>query len=267
VLSELLYEGISCRTILSESANDFDVIHLIGSVIHTYHIEKGLEHSRTGSARPIAFWGCGMRDRDPIDPQILSRCVIAGVRGPLSRDLLGLPLDTPLGDPALLLPALIPELPSATVPGKIICVPHYLEKKTDDELQKLTGAEEVMRPQLPFSRSDTLLFISNIAGSKFVLAGSLHAAIVACAYGRPFAFFDSGYIDAPFKWEDLSASINIECKFAAHYEQAIDVYNSYEAQFRIPRLFPLAACCPIPPRAAFLSSVRQLDEARGHVVE
>jgi hypothetical protein len=31
------------------------------------------------------------------------------------------------------------------------------------------------------------------------LAGALHGAIIACAYRVPFAYYDSGKIDLPFK--------------------------------------------------------------------
>jgi hypothetical protein len=34
--------------------------------------------------------------------------------------------------------------------------------------------------------------IDKIASASLVLAGSLHSAVVACAYGVPFAFYNSG---------------------------------------------------------------------------
>ena len=41
--------------------------------------------------------------------------------------------------------------------------------------------------------------IAAIVAAEFVLAGALHAAVVACAYDVPFAYYDSGDIDLPFK--------------------------------------------------------------------
>ena len=84
-----------------------------------------------------------------------------------------------------------------------------------------------------------------IAGADFVLSGSLHAAIAACAYGVPFAFFDSGHVDVPFKWDDFAASIGILPLFARTLAEGRAIYGDVlAATCRPPALSPLLHAAP-----------------------
>jgi hypothetical protein len=87
--------------------------------------------------------------------------------------------------------------------------------------------------------------LDKIAGASFVLSGSLHGAIIACAYNRPFAFWDSGMIDIPFKWDDFSASVGIPSVFVKNVEEAVAVYEmQLKPKIKKPPLTPILDACP-----------------------
>jgi hypothetical protein len=98
--------------------------------------------------------------------------------------------------------------------GRTICIPHIHEPKPHDELLRLSGAELILSPEIDASEDALRDLLDKIASAEFVLTGSLHGAIIACAYKRPFAFWDSGHVDVPFKWEDFARSVNIPAIFA-----------------------------------------------------
>ncbi|MBN8909980.1 MAG: hypothetical protein J0H99_26030 [Rhodospirillales bacterium] len=137
LLSELLFRELTGRSLLNPFTGrrvaPFDTIHLLGSVISNYHVTADLEHGRGFGAQKIAFWCCGKRDGSTLDEELLEHCVFLGARGPLTRDALHLPAETPLGDPALLLPAIYRPHIDRNLADKTLCVPHFLEKKPDSQ--------------------------------------------------------------------------------------------------------------------------------------
>jgi hypothetical protein len=190
-----------------------DVYYLVGSVIREQRIRRALAEFQTGpSLARLAFWGCGARDADGLAADVMPHLTFLGVRGPLTRDALGLPPETVLGDPGLLLPLLVPRPNTVTTPS--LCITHFHEPRESLDIQRQTGVDTVTPAALPRSLPALKALIRQIAGAGFVLSGSLHGAIAACAYGVPFAFFDSGYIDVPFKWRDFAASVGIPTVFA-----------------------------------------------------
>jgi hypothetical protein len=166
-----------------------------------------------------------------------------------------------MGDPALLLPIIHKPRPSAVGAGKIICMPHFLEPLPEEELIRRTGAEVILRPNIAPDMETLLGLVDALATARFVLAGALHAAIVACAFGRPFAFFDSGYIDVPFKWEDFAASVNIPCRFVRSAAEGTVLYETQiRGNYRALPLEPILACAPIVPPRALLQRARGVKE-------
>jgi hypothetical protein len=258
-LSEILFAALRKRAFFKWTRGDigagYDVVHLIGSCISNYHIAKDLEYVRGMGGKRIAFWGCGLRSDEELDPVLLAHCAFLGVRGPLTRDVLGLKESTPLGDPGLLMPCLYTPRPSKAFEGKTICVPHFLDKKSDEALLAMSRSQTILRPNLPGNMESVLSFTDAIAGARFVLAGALHAAIVACAYGRPFAYFDSGYIDVPFKWADFAASIHMPCHFATTVEEGLRVFELQSSQYKKPPLIDLLTCAPYKPSKALVKRV------------
>jgi hypothetical protein len=111
--------------------------------------------------------------------------------------------------------------------------------------------------------------LDKIASASFVLTGALHAAIIACAYGRPFAFWDNGHVDIPFKWWDFASSVNILCVFVRNVNEGRRSYrDAITPRMRIPSLSPILEACPffIRPSALLRALCHdgrlRMDEAR-----
>lgn len=72
------------------------------------------------------------------------------------------------------------------------------------------GSDAVLSPVVE-DADDILETIDLITGARFVLSGSLKAAMVADAYGIPFAPLSSdGFIECPDKWDDWLTAIGID---------------------------------------------------------
>ena len=249
-LSELLYAELAGRGLFERNGGkpkqDYAFIHLIGSVISDSHVRAAVEHAGDGPHAKIAFWGCGKRDAAPLDEELRRHCVFLGARGPLTRDALGLPPETPLGDPALLLPTIYRPRLREELRFKTMCVPHFLETQSDEDLRANTGADVVLRPNIAPRIEDARAFIDRLVSAEFVLCGALHAAIVRYAYGRKFSYFDSGYIDVPFKWRDFSASVGIGDRFATTVAQGEALYGEQTAgRIGLPDLREIWRCAPL----------------------
>jgi len=249
-LAELLFWALCHRgedgKIFSRTARPYDAIYLIGSAISAARISNALEHCRAGRARPLAFWGCGARGREKIPAELLRRCDFPAVRGPLTMDVLGLPIITPLGDPGLLLPLLYQPKILPEFAGKAICVPHFFDPKTDAEILRETGVDHVVRPMVRPDPAAILHLIDIIRSAGFVLSGAMHFCILAFAYGRPFSYWNGGHLDTPFKWEDFSASIGISCRFAKTLDEGLRIHASWiGGKARMPPLAPLIASAPL----------------------
>ncbi|WP_188079338.1 glycosyltransferase [Xanthobacter oligotrophicus] len=237
-----------------------DGYRLLGSAISDWIVHDDLSKLGSWEHGRIVFWCCGMRDETPLQPETLARSIFCGVRGPLTRAALKLPETTVMGDPGLLLPLLHRPQHAQRTAGKSICAPHFHESATDDQLQKLTGADVIVRPAIDRSPTALKILLDEIATSDFVLAGSLHAAIVACAYGVPFCYFDSGYVDVPFKWRDFSASVNIGTFFVDNVAEGRQTYETaIRPRLRKPLLFPILAAAPFAVRTRYLFDAALLD--------
>ncbi len=264
LLSELLLEAFHqprwLRPARLAPVGSFDVVHMLGSVISAGHIIRGLEYARANPQQVIAFWGCGLRDEAPIAPHLRRHCAFFGIRGPSSRAVLGLPDDTPCADPGLLIPVLHEPPPPPPGDKQAICVPHFLEKRDDSDLLRQTGVDRIVRPNIAARRAALCGMIDTIAHADFVMAGALHAAIVAAAYGVPFAYYDSGYIDVPFKWRDFAESVGIPAVFSKSLPEAREVFaRDIRSAMRLPPLAPLVRAAPYRAPASLLRRTKQFD--------
>jgi hypothetical protein len=230
-----------------------DIYRLVGSVIDSTWILRDLRHTIGSQRGHIAFWCCGMRTNVPLDPKVQAMCSFFGVRGPLTRDLLKLPENTVLGDPGLLAPLFHTPSKVPRYENRAVCIPHIQDIKPDAELLEMSGADLVLRPEIAATEHDLHQILNKIASASFVLTGALHAAIIACAYGRPFAFWDNGHVDIPFKWQDFAASINIPCTFVENVAEGRKIYSgSIAPQLRILPLSPILQICPFFVRPSAL---------------
>jgi hypothetical protein len=254
-LSELL-----ALRMLRHPKVEADAYHLVGSVIDEQFIRRALLQA-VGDVRrgTIAFWGCGVRSEHGLSPALRERALIFGVRGPISRDALGLPADTVLGDPALLLPLIHQPRPSAETAGRTICVPHMRDPRSDADLLKMSGADMVVRAVCDNDLDSLGELLDRIIAADFVLSASLHGAIVAAAFGRPFAFWNNGHLDVPLKWRDFSLSIGVEAEFHETVEAGRAAYAGFAPRLRRPPLAPLLEICPFSVRPSVLLRAHVAD--------
>lgn len=224
---------------------DADLYRLIGSVIESSWVLRDLCHHVGTTSGRIAYWCCGMRDARPLEARARAMCQFFGVRGPRTRELLGLPESTVLGDPGLLAPLFHAPAPAPSTAGRVICIPHIHDTKDDAALLAISGAELVLRPQVEASEPALRRILDQIAGARFVLTASLHGAIIACAYRVPFAFWDNGHVDIVFKWEDFAGSVGIPATFVSRADQGRALYDEVLAPaLRRPPMTPILDVCP-----------------------
>ena len=180
----------------------------------------------------------------------------------MTRSVLRLGAGVPIGDTALLLP-LIHAPPARPTFPQAILVPHFHESRTDEALRAASGVDAVLRPNLRNSPLAVIDFIDAVSRASFVLAGSLHAAITAAAYGVPFAFWDNGAVNLPFKWRDFAASIEIPCVFHPTLAGARAWFaREAAATLRLPPLSPMLAVAPLPVRPELFGEAIRRDVRR-----
>lgn len=186
------------------SANPGRCLFAIGSILSPWHISQ--------SQGAIDVWGAGWRG-EPLTADVTERLSIHAVRGPDTAHALGL-TDVPLGDPALLLPLIHPIARPGQPTGTLL-IPHILERRCPpaESLGCSTVVSMAVRQTQPANRqgrTEVLNVVDRIASAEFVLTGSLHAAIVAQAYGVPWSVWTGTGLDCPAKWDDWAHYLNIE---------------------------------------------------------
>ena len=159
----------------------------------------------------------------PTNPAALAGLVPAA-QGPLERAVAALPS---IGKLALIGFALSLALTRdllklSEYENRSVCIPHIHDTKPHAELLKISGADLVLRPEISATEQELRRMLDKIASASFVLTGALHAAIIACAYGRPFAFWDNGHVDIPFKWWDFASSV---CVFVRNVNEGRRSYR------------------------------------------
>ena len=88
--------------------------------------------------------------------------------------------------------------------------------------------------------------VARIIGARFVLTGSLHGAILAQAYGVPWAAYDDGFVDSPPKWSDWAAYLGVEIAFTKTLTEGRAWWESQGRRGRVRSLKPLLASFPYP---------------------
>ncbi|MCF4122239.1 polysaccharide pyruvyl transferase family protein [Antribacter sp. KLBMP9083] len=154
----------------------------VGSVLHL---------ARDGDV----VWGSGVNGK--VDPAAhrFSHLDVRAARGPRTRAFLrtrGVDVPEVFGDPALLLPQLVPALRewSASKTRQVTAVPNL------NEWHLWRSAPAVLSP-----RANVWHCLRTIAASERVIASSLHGIVVAEALGIPATLIASP-IESPFKYHD-----------------------------------------------------------------
>jgi len=237
-----------------------DIYRIVGSCISEWMIwEDLLPLGRENSGR-VVYWGCGLRDETPLHPAVVARSRFYGVRGPLSRDVLGLPPDTPLADPGLLAPLFHRPTKVPELTDRVLCMPHINDQTSEEDLLTLSGADALIRPTVANTESGLRNLLNQIASADFLLTGSLHGAILACAYGVPFAFWDTGHVDITFKWRDFAGSINIPTIFVRNVVEGRRAFDDLiKPVMQRPSFFELLEIAPFEIKPSVLIRALQLD--------
>lgn len=241
-------------------------VRLIGSCLDDDLVASAIELqgvSKVPEGAALTAWGVGMRDAGGLSLESLAHTEILSVRGPRSASDLGLGDLFPQGDPALLLPSLYKPTKIARLSGQTICVPHFNDTRSDDEVKLASGANYVLRPSIRTSLDDVENFLDALTSADFVLCGSLPAAIAAVAYGIPFAFWDNGAIDTPFEWEDFAGSVNIPCQFVGDVAAGQSLYaETLKGPLKIPALWDSLSSAPFPIRSDALLRILKHEMSR-----
>ncbi|WP_253941324.1 polysaccharide pyruvyl transferase family protein [Microbacterium sp. SYP-A9085] len=175
----------------------------VGSIIDLYAYH----------AQGASVWGAGLR-RLPASPgegralrARLGRCY--AVRGPLTREALGLSDECILGDPGILAPEILQgEVPLPT--GRPLVIPHY---RAWGSRQGRVVIKEFMRAGFDVvgPNQDPVNIVRHIRNASAVFGSSLHAIIVADAFGVPASlttFAEKAPLGEPnFKYRDYFQSV------------------------------------------------------------
>ena len=143
----------------------------VGSILHM---------ARTGDV----VWGSGRNGKIGEEHHSFEDLDVRSVRGPLTAQWLrsrGIRAPETFGDPAILIPLLFPDLaspelagPEGAPAGAITFVPNL----NDVEFGVLPDGVDHLDP-----RGDPFTIMRRLARSRFVVASSLHAIIIADAFG------------------------------------------------------------------------------------
>lgn len=141
------------------------------------------------------------------------------VRGPLTAMRLGLPPERATVDPAALLPetdGFRPEDLAAFgggAPGEVLFVPHHTSVGRFD--WEAICAEAGVGYQTP--KDEVRAVVGRLSRARAVVAESMHAAIVADAYGVPWRAVAVTRGFNRFKWEDWARSIEMDAPRAGRF--------------------------------------------------
>lgn len=169
------------------------------------------------------IWGSGFMNEN----ENFNGGEIYAVRGKFTKEKLikmGFQCPDIYGDPALLLPLIIP---ANSKKNDIGIIPHWKEteyfKRTYGNIYKIIDLET----------TDINKVVSEITSCKMILSTSLHGIIVSHAYGIPALWIRKGYIDTDgFKFKDYFSSVDISL-----YEGFEDIDRILESKENIELLF------------------------------
>ena len=154
------------------------------------------------SNKRCVVWGTGFREYD----SIWSGGDVYAVRGYLTKKKLPQEYkDAAIGDPAILLPLLLPISRSSCYERyKIGIVPHYMD--IDDLNNRYSTRYKI----IDVRTNDIEFFVKQIVACDYILSSSLHGLIIAHSYGIPALWISNNYTGSGFfKFHDYFSSVDI----------------------------------------------------------
>jgi succinoglycan biosynthesis protein ExoV len=165
-------------------------------------------NDRIPSARLRVVFGSGVGYRKPPPGHRGNDWRIYCVRGPLSARALGLGEEAAVCDSAILIPAIVPR--PAADGARVVFVPHWSSARVGSWQRACEAAGiEFVDP-----RDDSRSVIACLAAARLVIAESMHAAIIADAFRRPWIAVRSSPAINAFKWQDWCQSLGLD--YAPH---------------------------------------------------
>ena len=169
LLGPMIVEHLRRRAGLSSEGTITSRLLSVGSVLH---------FARDGDV----IWGSGVNGKIAAHSHTFTFLDVRAVRGPHTRAFLqdrGIHVPEIFGDPALLLPHVAPELLNAAQHKKygVTIVPNLEDLRLNRSLRLVPG---VLNPRTGLRRC-----LDRIVRSELVVGSSLHAIIVAEAFGIP----------------------------------------------------------------------------------
>jgi hypothetical protein len=200
---DALYEVFLDDATKENWQNNEEVMYFpIGSVIVNEVIEETLDQG----FKPF-FMSCGWRG-EPLDKSLIKHCTFIGARGPQTQaelERVGVSVSITM-DAAYAIPPLVKQ---GEPNGLTLCIRHIKDPTDYTPNSSFEIGTDALFSPVVQDKQDVLDLVEKISGARFILAGSMHAAIIADAYGVPYAPFSSSYVDCPPKWQDWLASINV----------------------------------------------------------
>ena len=244
LLGPLIAQRILWLNNVSPSVADSRRLLTVGSILH---------FARAGDV----VWGSGVNGKVPGRKVGSTKLDVRLLRGPRSRahlDNMGAKAPRLFGDPALLLPTLFPESRAWTAAKTrdVLVVPNLNDQSLfNNELP-------VISP-----RNDIWMVVRAIAQSKFIVASSLHALILADALGipsravKPDAEHHTKYMDY------YEGTGRTRVQLARTYNEALDlgptVMGTYDVE-GIYNSFPIDLWCKDTEESHANTAVPPVDE-------
>lgn len=138
------------------------------------------------------------------DAELMAECQFVAVRGPRSARALGLPTELGMVDPAVLI-ADLPAFQNIPKSKRPVFVPHHASVHRTDwtRLCDKAGVDYVS------PEGEAKAVIAKIAAAPLVVAESMHAVILADAFGVPWVGVSISYTFNGSKWLDWGDSLGI----------------------------------------------------------
>lgn len=153
---------------------------------------------------PKIVLGSGVGYGNLPDAALMSECRFVAVRGPRSAAALGLPAEIGTVDPAVLI-ADLPEFQNIPKSGRPVFVPHHASVHRMDWKTLCDRAEvEFVSPEW-----DAKQVIRKLAAAPLVIAESMHAVILADAFGTPWTGVSVSHLFNGAKWLDWADSVGV----------------------------------------------------------
>ena len=249
-IAEVLMKKFGYKTVNYCNANVLNILSnynfcllIIGSELHKHKVDSL-------NIPELYVWGQGKGKGEFFDitSEPYSKKVrIFAVRGPYTISQLNLDENTPLGDPALLMPIFfkIRRNPSQY---KVSYIPHWTNRANWEAKKEKLGAERFI--DIMCTRRRFWSKLREIVSSKFVLTNSFHTAVVCHAYGIPWALClaDGDELNFPDKWRDFFEFLDIENKAVGvrNYAEGLQWWGDVGSKAKTRDLLPLLDSFPLP---------------------